>query len=246
MGNKAYFISDIHFGLEDKTKETEKENALIELINSIEADSELIILGDLFDYWFEYKYVIQKGYYRFFAALKNASERNVKIHYLIGNHDFLHRDFFRTEFSAEVYEDNTELEINGKKFYLAHGDGLLPNDKGYLILKKIFRNKFFQKLYSFLHPDLGIAIAKRTSKKSRDYTQQKDYGEQNALLKFAERKIDEGFDYIVMGHSHKKEIYKYKDGFYVNLGSWIEKPYYGVFDGNKFQVLTWERNEKRF
>ncbi len=240
MNRKIFFISDVHFGLESKEREAEKENAVVELLNSMTDAERLVILGDLFDYWFEYKRVIQKGYYRFFCALKNLAEKGVKIDYVIGNHDFLHRDFFAEEFGATLHEDAFVTEFFGKKFYLAHGDGLLPNDTGYKILKAILRNKFIQRLYSLVHPDTGIKIAMNSSKKSRKYTSQKNYGEQNALRKFAEKKIDEGFDYVILGHSHVMENVNYNNGFYINLGSWLEKPYYGVFDGENFEVRVWE------
>ncbi len=245
MVGKIYFISDIHFGLEEKERENRKETQLVALLGAMRDAERLVILGDLFDYWFEYKSVIQKGYYRFFCALKKLAERGTKIDYVIGNHDFSHRDFFATEFGAKLHEENYIAEFYGKKFYLAHGDGLLQNDTGYKILKAIFRNKKIQKLYSLLHPDLGIKIARNTSRKSRAHTSQKHYGEKNALFEFAKKKIDEGFDYVVMGHSHVRENSEYNGGYYVNLGSWLEKPYYGVFDGNKLEVRIWETDEEK-
>ncbi len=240
LNGKIYFISDIHFGLESKERETQKETLAVRLLNSFSDAERLIILGDLFDYWFEYKRVVQKGFYRFFCALKNLSENGVAIDYIIGNHDFLHRDFFALEFGAKLHENPLETEFYGKKFYLAHGDGLLPNDTGYKILKSVLRNKFIQKLYSLVHPDLGIKIAQNSSKKSRKYTNEKNYGEKNALFEFAKKKIDDGFDYVVLGHSHVKEKKQYQNGYYVNLGSWLDKPYYGIFDGEKFEIRVWE------
>ncbi len=239
MRKKVYFISDLHFGAENKEREAIKESLAVDFLNSLNDAEKLIILGDLFDYWFEYKRVIQKGYYRFFCALKNLAEKGAKIEYVIGNHDFLHRDFFETEFGATLHEDAFVTEIYDKKFYIAHGDGLLPNDTGYKILKKIVRNKFIQKLYSLLHPDLGIAIASNTSARSRKYTSEKDYGEKNALLDFAKKKIDEGFDYVLLGHSHSLENVEYKNGKYINLGTWLDKPYYGIFDGVNFTISVW-------
>lgn len=245
MSDRIYFISDLHFGLEEKERENVKEGTAVEFLDSLNDAERLVILGDLFDYWFEYKRVMQKGYYRFFCALKRLSERGVKIDYIIGNHDFLHRDFFTKEFGAQLYEDAYEAEFFGKRFFMAHGDGLLPNDVGYKILKSVLRNKFIQKLYSLVHPDLGIKIAQSSSKKSRNYTSKKNYGEKNALLEFAKKKIDNGYDYVVLGHSHVREEVKYKDGLYVNLGSWLEKPYYGIFDGEKFEVRIWGTNEQK-
>jgi len=233
-----FFISDIHLGLQDKTDEEQKEKKLIKFLKFAETNcDELFIVGDLFDYWFEYKRVYQKGYYRTLTALKDLSERNIKFHYFIGNHDFLHRDFFEKEFGAIMYHDALSTELNGKKFFIAHGDGLVSNDTGYNILKWVLRNKFFQWLYSLLHPDVGIAVASKTSKSSRDYTENKDYGEVDGLFEAAKKKIDEGFDYVIFGHLHKRLTTTYKQGTYINLGSWLDKPCYGIFKNQKFETI---------
>jgi UDP-2,3-diacylglucosamine hydrolase len=233
-----FFISDIHLGLQEKLQEDEKEKKLVNFLNFAENNcDELFIVGDLFDYWFEYSRVYQKGFYRTLAALKNLSDKNIKLHYFIGNHDFLHRDFFQKEFNALLYHDALSIEINGKKFFIAHGDGLVSNDTGYNILKWILRNKFFQRLYSLLHPDLGIALASRTSKSSRAYTEKKDYGEVDGLYETAKKKIEEGFDYVIFGHLHKRLRVNYKEGTYINLGSWLTQPCYGVFKNKTFEII---------
>ena len=238
MDKVYFFISDIHLGLQDKGEENEKEKKLINFLKFAETNcDELFIVGDLFDYWFEYKRVYQKGFYRTLSALKDLSERDIKFHYFIGNHDFLHRNFFEKEFSAIMHHDSVSAELNGKKFFIAHGDGLVSNDTGYNILKWILRNKFFQWLYSLLHPDLAIAIASRTSKSSRVYTDKKDYGEVDGLFEAAKKKIDEGFDYVIFGHLHKRLSLYYKQGTYINLGSWLTKPCYGVFKDQKFEII---------
>lgn len=238
MEKTYFFISDIHLGLQSKSEEEEKEKKLVSFLKLAESNcDELFIVGDLFDYWFEYKRVYQKGFYRTLSALKDLSEKKVKLHYFIGNHDFLHRDFFEKEFGALLYHDGLSVELNSKKFFIAHGDGMVSNDTGYNILKWILRNKFFQWLYSLLHPDLGIGLASRTSKSSRTYTDKKDYGEIDGLFEAAKKKIDEGFDYVLFGHLHKRIWEKYKQGNYVNLGSWLDKPCYGVFKAQKFEIV---------
>jgi len=240
LNEKVIFISDVHFGLENNIRENHKEEILVDFINKLENISHFIILGDLFDYWFEYKKVVQKGYYQLFAALKKLSEKGTKIIYLIGNHDFMHLDFFQTEFGTELIENSKEITFFGKKFYLAHGDGFNPNDKGYLFLKKIFRNKFAQKVFSYLHPDFALKLVSKTSKKSRDYTSKIDLNENEELIKFAKNKIDFGFDFVVFGHSHKQEFLQYKSGFYINLGTWLIEPNYGIYDGEKFEIIKLE------
>ena len=239
--NKRYlFISDQHLGLQTKEIEDKKERSLVRFLEFAENNcDELFLVGDLFDYWFEYKRVYQKGFYRTLTALKDVAEKGIKIHYFIGNHDFLHRDFFSTEFDAIMYEGSLDVLLNGKRFYIAHGDGLVKNDIGYKILKVILRNKFIQKMYSLLHPDIGISIASKTSKSSREYTKKKDYGEVDGMFDAAKKKIDEGFDYVIFGHSHERVVTKYNNGVYINLGSWIDNPCYGIFDSNGFEVLDW-------
>lgn len=238
---KYFFVSDLHLGLQDKEEEEKKEKLFVEFLKfaKTEAD-ELFILGDLFDYWFEYRRAMQKGFYRTLAGLKELTEAGVKVHYFIGNHDFLHRDFFETEIGTLVYKDSVIKELNGKKFFLAHGDGMVKNDIGYKILKKILRNKFLQRMYSYIHPDIGIAVASSTSKKSRDYTAEKNYGEIDGLFEAAKNKIDDGIDYVIFGHSHVRSFENYKSGKYINLGSWLSQPGYGIFKENSFEIIDWK------
>jgi len=241
LKNSYYFISDIHFGLLEHEKEVARELVFIEFLNSIkDSAKELYILGDLFDYWFEYKKVIQKGYFRTFTALNDLVKNGTKVHYIIGNHDFMHRDFFEKEIGVSLYQAEIEKEIDGKKFYLAHGDGLVKNDFGYLILKKIFRNKFAQNLYSLIHPNLGIKLAQGTSKTSRDYTGNKDYGEGDGLLEFAKQKFEIGFDFVILGHTHQERIEEIDNKIYANLGTWLKKPNYGIYKDGKFELKDWK------
>jgi UDP-2,3-diacylglucosamine hydrolase len=238
VNNTYLFISDIHLGLQSKETEKAKELKLVSFLNyARENCSELFIAGDLFDYWFEYKRVYQKGFFRTLTALQDLTQAGVKVHYFIGNHDFLHRNFFTDEIGVELHEDGIDKTLNGKRFFIAHGDGLVKNDWGYNILKAILRNKFIQKLYSLIHPDLGVYLASHTSKTSREYTSQKNYGDIDGLFEAAKKKIDSGFDYVLFGHLHKRVYEKYKSGLYVNLGSWLSKPCYGIFKDNKFEIV---------
>jgi len=238
LNRVTYFISDLHLGLENRQKEEEKESLLLSFLNNLPAEkSEVFIIGDFFDYWFEYRQVLQKGFYRVFAALRNFIEKGGVVNYLIGNHDFMHRDFFSKELNVHLVYDSIEVKIGDKLFFISHGDDYLKNDFGYKILKKVLRNKVAQFFYSLVHPDLGIKIARIASKSSREYTQKKDYGGKDYLLEFAQKKIDEGVDFVIMGHTHNRKIVKYKDGVYVNLGSWIQQPCYCKFEENNFEVI---------
>jgi len=241
LKNSYYFISDIHFGLLSKEKEVEREMVFVEFLYSIrDTAKELYILGDLFDYWFEYKKVIQKGYFRTFTALNDLVLNGTKVHYIIGNHDFMHRDFFEKEIGVTLYQSEIILQIDNKKFYLAHGDGLVKNDFGYLILKKIFRSKIAQNMYSIIHPNLGIKIAEGTSKTSRDYTGNKEYGEEDGLYEFAKTKFELGYSYVILGHTHKKRLEEINGKFYANLGTWLSKPMYGIYENAKFDIKDWK------
>ncbi len=237
------FISDIHLGLQQAATERRKERQLVKFLKFAQTNcKELFIVGDLFDYWFEYKRVYQKGFFRTLTALQDLSENGIKIHYFIGNHDFMHLNFFRDEIGAQMYDGPLDITLNGKRFFIGHGDGLVKNDLGYNILKKILRNRTLQKLYSWIHPDIGVSLASRTSKSSRDYTTKKDYGVEDGLFDTAKAKIDEGFDYVLFGHLHRRSFLKYKGGYYINLGSWLDMPCYGIYRQDKFEIVDWNNN----
>lgn len=241
MKDSYLFISDIHLGLKSRETENKKERLLVKFLEYAKTEAaELFIVGDLFDYWFEYRRVYQKGFFRTLTALQDITEAGIKVHYFIGNHDFMHGDFFKKEIGVELYDDPIERVLNGKRFFIGHGDGLVKNDTGYNILKKIMRNKMLQTLYSWVHPDIGIAIASGTSKSSREYTSKKDFGEVDGLYEAACRKIDRGFDYVIFGHLHQRQFEKYKGGTYINLGSWLDEPCYGIYRNNKFEIVDWK------
>ncbi len=234
-----YFISDIHLGLYERSKDKEREDLLLAFADKIKEDcSSLIIVGDLFDYWFEYKYVVPKYFYRTLAKLNELRENGIRIEYIMGNHDFGHLDFFKNELDIDIHTEDIERNYGNSRFYISHGDGKALNDTGYRILKKILRSKLANKLYRYVHPDLGIYIAAGSSKKSRDYTDNKNYGEQDGMELFARNKIAEGFDYVIMGHRHKLITKRIGTGYYINLGDWFVNPHCGRFDGEKFELLS--------
>lgn len=234
----VYFISDVHLGYEPRVRDKQREDLLLKLLRKAENEaSHIVIAGDMFDYWFDYNSVIPKYFYRTLAALSNLLDAGVKIDYLMGNHDFGHFNFFKEELGIEIYENDIEREFSGKKFYISHGDGKDANDKPYLMMKKILRNGFLQKAYRKIHPDFGIGVALGTSRKSRKHTSNRAYPEPCAMIAFAERKIAEGFDYVVMGHRHRRIVKQIGAGYYVNLGDWLSEPTFGLFDGSSFDLL---------
>ncbi len=245
MRGAYYFFSDVHLGLESPEKEKLKESRLTEFLQSIREDAkEIFIAGDLFDCWIEYKYVVPKGYYRLFTKISELTESGVKINYIAGNHDFWKGDFFKDEFGIDICHTHIEREIDGKKFFIHHGDGFAHNDTGYRILKKILRNKLSQRLYSMIHPTIGIRLAKGTSETSRKHTSVKDYSEKDGLKDRAFEMLESGFDYVIMGHRHKPKMLEHANGYYINLGDWIDHFSYGVYKEGKFELKTYNDTNK--
>ncbi len=203
----------------------------------------LYLVGDIFDYWFDYETVIPKYFYRTLTALYDL-RKSVPIEFVMGNHDFGHSGFFENELRIPVHSEDIVREHSRRKFLISHGDGKDPDDKNYLFIKKILRSPISLALYLKLHPNLGIKLASGSSKKSRDFTSKKDYGDYDTMKHFAETKIYEGFDYVIMGHRHKAEMHTIGKGFYVNLGEWLRKPHYGVFDGNSFELISFGELDK--
>jgi len=240
---KTYFFSDAHLGIGTPEEDRAKERTIVRFLETVALDGErLFILGDLFDYWFEYRTVVPKGYFRLFTALANLTESGVKVSYLAGNHDFWIATYFRDELGMEVFPDPIEQTLHGRRFYLHHGDGLLKSDTGYRILKRILRNRTNIALFSLLPPDLATRIARGTSNTSRRHTSKKVY-EGNDMVEFAERKIREGFDYVVMGHNHQSLYRNIGSGVYVNLGDWINERTYAVFDGTTLKLEQWTKQD---
>ena len=210
-----------------------------------EEDAEKIfIVGDLFDCWLEYKEVVPKGFYRFFTKLSDIVEKGIEVIYLAGNHDFWRGNYFKEEFGIEMKLNPVIFMRDDKKFYLHHGDGLAYNDKGYLILRKILRNKFNQRLYSILHPDFGIKLARWTSSSSRVHSDKKDYSEKDGLRDFALKQIDSGFDYVLMGHRHNPLRVNHNNGVYINLGDWISNFTYAKYSDNELNLFRYFDTEK--
>ncbi|RCK74580.1 MAG: UDP-2,3-diacylglucosamine diphosphatase [Ignavibacteriae bacterium] len=238
--SKIYFISDAHLGLADKNTEEKKEQMLINFFNMAALDaSSIYILGDLFDAWFEYKTVIPKGFHRTIAKLDDLVKKNVKIHYLTGNHDFWMNNFFQEEIGINVHFDSYSFTHEGKKIFLHHGDGLSKKDIGYRILKKILRNSFNIKLYKLLHPDLGISLAKKFSHMSRKHSSDKKYIEMDELNDIVEKIINQGYDVVIMGHLHQPMQKKIGKGEFINLGDWISHFTYAVMQNGVIELKNW-------
>lgn len=243
-----YFISDVHLGYYNRNEDIKREDVFLDLLSKISIDAkEIYLVGDIFDYWFEYKTVVPKYFYRTLSKIYDLKQKGIKITYLMGNHDFGHNTFFKEEFDIDIITADLDLVINGKKFYIAHGDGKAYNDTGYLILKKVLRAKISNLLYRIIHPDIGIGVASGSSRSSRSYTDKKEFSQKDGLKDFAINKIENGYDFVIMGHRHKKEFIEHsysdstnisKKGIYINLGEWFSDPQVGVFDDNNFKLIS--------
>ncbi len=242
---KIYFISDFHLGAPDKSSSLEREKKIISFLNEIVTDAEQIfILGDLFDFWFEYRKVVPKGYVRILGRLAEITDKGIPVHFFVGNHDMWMRNYFQTELNIPVYFKPTPFELHGKKFLLGHGDGLGPGDHGYKFIKKVFRNKIAQTLFGFIPPYFGIQIADYFSRKSRAKTGKSDevfLGEEKEWLVTYSKEVlkKEHFDFFVFGHRHLPlDIKLNGNSRYINLGDWIKYNSYGVFDGSSFELKS--------
>jgi len=236
---KVYFFSDAHLGLGTNQEEMEKEERVVDFLSMVEKDGEeLFIVGDLFDFWFEYRSVVPKGFFRLFTKISDLTRNGIQVTFLAGNHDFWLKGYFREALGVQVFLEPIDRIIFGKRFLIHHGDGLLKNDTGYRILKSVLRNRASIFLFSLIHPDIAGAIARWSSRKSRQHTGKRSF-EQNDMVEFAKQKIREGFDVVVMGHNHIPIRQQLHSGVYVNLGDWITENSYAVFDGKKMELKHW-------
>lgn len=235
----TYFFSDAHLGLGTIEEDRSKELRIISFLDAIKEDAEeVFIVGDLFDYWFEYRTVVPKGYVRLLAKLAELTDRGVAMTYLAGNHDSWIKGYFTQELGIEIAPDPIERIIGGKRFYIHHGDGLVKDDRGYRFLKRVLRNRFNIWMFSLLHPDITGSIARWSSKTSRAYTSNRKY-EDDDMTEFAAGKILEGYDYVIMGHHHQSRVKRLGRGVYINLGDWIRENSFAVFDGKKLTLKKW-------
>lgn len=242
QGKKIYFASDNHLGAPNLEESLVREKKFVSWLDTIKKDAEAVFLvGDIFDFWFEYNEVVPKGFTRTLGKLAEISDAGIPIHYFTGNHDMWLVDYFQKELNLTVHNKPKIFTINDKKFFVGHGDGLGPGDKSFKIMKKIFKNPFFNWCFRCVHPDLGIKLGKYLSNKNRLKSSLEDLkfnGNENEwLTKYCKEKLkNEHYDYFIFGHRHiPLEIELSPNSTYINLGDWITHFSYAVFDGH--QVL---------
>lgn len=246
-GKQIYFLSDFHLGAPDIDSSLVRERKVVGFLDSIKADAaEIFIVGDIFDFWYEYKTVVPKGYTRLLGKLAELTDSGIKVHVFVGNHDMWMSGYFEKELNIPVYHEPKIFERNGKQFYIGHGDGLGPGDKGYKFIKKIFRSPLCQWLFGQLHPTWGMGLANYFSRKSREKTGSADQhflGEDNEWLIIYSREVlvTKHFDYFIFGHRHYPIDFKLSDtSRYINLGDWIRSFTYACFDGTDVQLHEWK------
>lgn len=242
---KIYFASDQHFGIPSFEKSLIREKKFVLWLDEIKQDAEAIfLLGDLFDFWFEYKKVVPKGFVRVLGKLAEIRDSGIPIYFFVGNHDLWMKDYFETELNIPTYHQPKEFTFNNKTFLIGHGDGLGPGDKGYKRMKKVFTNPVSKWLYKWLHPDIGVNLAQYLSTKNKLISGDEDIkflGEENEwLVQYAKKKLEaKHYDYFVFGHRHlPMTIALNENSKYINTGDWITHFTYAVFDGNDLELKT--------
>lgn len=242
--NKTYFISDTHLGIPSHESSLEREKALVSLLLEMSKDAKAIyLLGDIFDFWYEYKYVVPKGFTRLLGTLAHLCDKSIEVHFFTGNHDQWVKDYFQTEIGMIVHIKELETEIDGKRFYIAHGDGFDQTDRRYKVLKSIFGNKTLRVLFSAIHPYWAFRLAQNWSKRSRlshGDTDKIDLGDKEPMIAYCKEILQtRHIDYFILGHRHLMTQKKLSPtSHYYNLGEWVNHKYYGVWDSERFEIRS--------
>jgi UDP-2,3-diacylglucosamine hydrolase len=246
-GKKVFFASDFHLGVPDYESSKQREKKIIRWLDSIKAEAHTIfIAGDIFDFWFEYKEAIPKGYIRLQGKLAELSDAGIRIIFFTGNHDMWLFDYFTRELGIPVFREPQAFIFNGKKFLVGHGDGLGPGDHVYKMIKKVFANQAAQWLFGLIHPNIGIGFANFCSRNSRirqNKREDKFLGDDEWLLVYSrEMEKKEHHDYYIFGHRHLPlDIKVGEQSRYINLGEWVNYYTYAVFDGKDVQLKEFEK-----
>ena len=242
---KIYFASDFHLGIPDYEISLVRERLIVEWLEGIRHSAkEIYLMGDIFDFWHEWKSVVPKGYIRFLSKIAELTDSGVTINFLTGNHDLWTYGYLKQELGMNIYYKPITKIFNNKKFFLAHGDGLGPKDTLYKPMKKIFTSKIIQWCFAnFIHPDIACRIAKIASGKKNGYLKKTIFKDEEEWLIIYSRKLLEKkhYDYLIYGHRHipiKKELNP--KSFYIGLGDWIKNFSYAVFDGKEVEIKKYK------
>ena len=244
QGKKVYFSSDNHLGAPTSEQSKPREQRFVAWLNDIQKDATAIfLLGDLFDFWFEYRTVVPKGFVRVLGKLAELSDAGIEIYFFVGNHDLWMKDYFKTELGIPVFHEPQAFRIEEHSFFIGHGDGKGPGDTGYKRMKKVFTSPFFQWLFRWIHPDIGVRFAQYLSVKNKLISGDEDReflgADQEWLAQYAKRKLEKThYDYFVFGHRHLPMTIDLGGGStYINLGDWITHYTYATYDGQEAKLL---------
>lgn len=243
-GKRIYFASDFHLGAPSPGESLAREKQVVAWLNACRSDAaEIFLVGDVFDFWFEYRHAVPRGYTRLLGAISSLTDDGIPVHWFTGNHDMWIFDYLPSECGITLHRAPVMREWGGKTFMIGHGDGLGPGDHGYKFIKKVFASRVCQWLFARLHPNFGIALANALSRRSRHTTGDRDqvyHGEEGEWLVSYCREVlkQQHVDYFIFGHRHLAlEVHLNARSVYYNLGDWLKSPTYGVFDGETFRLV---------
>jgi UDP-2,3-diacylglucosamine hydrolase len=239
---KIYFASDFHLGAPNFEKSLIREKIICTWLESIQDScEELYLLGDIFDFWYEYKHAVPKGFVRLLGKLAAFSDQGIPVYLFTGNHDMWAFDYLEKEIGIIIIRKPISKMLKNKQFHIGHGDGLGPGDYKYKLLKKVFENKLCQSLFGLIHPSIGIGLADFLSKRSRAKTgisDEKYLGDEKEwLISYCkEINLQRQHDFYVFGHRHLPIEYHFNNSFYLNIGDWIKYFSYASFDGENLKL----------
>jgi len=244
--SKVYFASDFHLGTTGRTSSRVRERILVQWLDDVAQDADAIyLLGDTFDYWFEYAAAIPKGFIRFLGKLAEIRDAGIPVYVFTGNHDMWMFGYFEEELDIPVYREPIVREFDGRRFVIGHGDGLGPGDHGYKFIKWVFRSRLCQWLYARIHPNTGIRLMKFFSGTSRGLTAIPDFlgPEKEWLIQYCNSRLKtEQIDYFIFGHRHLPLDYTLDNGSarYINCGDWLTHYSYAVWDGSSLGLKSFQ------
>ncbi len=251
-GKKIFFLSDFHLGTPDAASSLEREKLIVRFLDEVKHEAfAIFIVGDMFDFWYEYRKVVPKGGVRLLGKIAELADTGISVQFFVGNHDMWMRSYFQTELNVPVYFEPREFTFNHKKFLIGHGDGLGPGDHGYKAMKKVFRNPVCQWLFGLLPPAIGVGLANYFSTKSRAATGNSEevfLGEENEWLLLYSKEVlqQRHVNFFVFGHRHLPIDFRLSpDSRYINLGEWINFCTYAVFDGEQMQLTSYTGKENK-
>ena len=250
MHDKTFFITDSHLGSGADSRKRECD--MVQWLTAIEPEARTVImLGDIFDFWFTYKYAVPRGYVRLLGKMAQMVDSGIEFHFFIGNHDMWLFDYLEKEIGVTMHTEPEEMVIDGKHFLMGHGDGMDNGDRHYNFLKRVFRSRLNQWLFAGIHPNIGFPLANRWSANSRrkhSLLANSYLGDdKEAIFQYCTRRQKENiaaelppYDFFLFGHRHTPVCRPIGDAMYVNVGNWIENRDYAVFNGKKLELLKFE------